>query len=866
MRKGRGPRLIQQAKLLWLLAAIIIFIKPLNAKQLEYRLPNNIAATKQVIELSLLPDKASFSGKTVIDLAINGSVSKIAVHGINLDIKTINLSQGESVRRLQVSPGEYDMLWLSDGKDIPAGSYQLTIDYNAEFSTDALGLYKTQYNDQTYLFTQFQSLYARRVFPSFDEPDTKIPYQFILTVPKSLTVVANTPQQSSTTSGDLQTVTFAETPPMPSYLLALTVGPLDKTPINGLGVKGNIYSPKGTANQTGYAVKHTPKILKALEQYFGMPYPYKKLDFIAVPDYAFGAMENPGLVTYRQELLLRGDNATASEANGTLNVIAHELAHMWYGDLVTMKWWDDLWLNEAFATWMAQKVMDGLYPELRSELLLPQEGAFYEDALSATKAIRKEVKNNDDIEDGLGLNYSKGHAILSMFEQLVGIDNFQLAIQRYMKKYQWKNTVADDLWTEVSQASGENVNAIASTYLDQPGYALVNFEKDGKITQQRFSNYGVDLANQQWQVPLAMKYKVNGEIKYQSLILDNPSMVFEPAIEAEWLFPVENGNGYFRWKLPQEQYQALLADLDQLSPREQVALLSNMTGLLDAGEISIYEMMELYQRMSSSTDLAVFKQVLEGIKAYAELYQSAENKAQVARLVTDIIGPWYKKLGAKTRKNDSDEILSLRPRVIRTLGQLGNEPALVKDMQVLAQQYLKSPTSFDAGLGREALRIAAMHGNNALAKQYFDVYLSTTDATLKSNIMGSIYFTDKASMQVVFDELLGDRIPAGDKMGPLSGLYYINNDQSSLYRWITTNYDALKGKLPEVYLSYMPLILNSNCDAANLDMKQKLFEGKGPVYQASLKKSVEATDNCIKQKRRAQPEFNRFVGQYQALN
>jgi len=846
---------------IWLMFAVSVS-QVIAESDDPYRLSKDVQPTSQSISLDLDPDKTNFSGSTTIDLSVVRDVSSIGLYWLGPNVTSIQLKSRETVRTLSATAKAYDIHQLADGQTIAKGDYQLELIFDAEFSTDALGLYRTEYKGKSYLFTQFETLYARRVFPIFDEPDFKIPYQLTLTVPQGLEVATNTPVKSEQQNGDKKTVEFEASPPMSSYLLALTVGPLDKTPITGLSVPGVIYSPEGTGSETGFAVKHTPNILQTLEEYFGIDYPYKKLDFVAVPDYAFGAMENVGLVTYRTELLLVGDDARSNTASNSLSVIAHELAHMWYGDLVTMKWWDDLWLNEAFASWMAAKVMDSEYPQYQSDLNLPQVGAFGEDALAATKAIRKEVKTDKEITDGLGLNYSKGHAILNMFEQHVGEKNFQLAIQKYMKDFSWKNAVADDLWQAISTQSGQNLSDVSATYLDQPGFALVTFKDNGDIEQQRYSNHGSNVKPQEWQVPISIKYKKGNEILTKAILLKDGDTKLKESADWEWFFPALNGNGYYRWQIPADKYAALLKDLSSLSNREKMALLSNSSGLLDAGEISIGEHLSMLTELAKDENAIVSLNVIEELKLIGEQNVDQSNEAAFSNYITQVLTPWYEKIGSTTKKSDGDDVLTLRPRLLRTLGQLGDNPELNKELTALAHEYLSGESEVDGNLGREALRIAAMIDKGDLVKLYYKSYKDTQSATLKSNIMSALYFREDAAINFSLGQSLLDDIPAGDKTSQLGGAFYSNKEQAVLYSWLEENFDKYIKAIPQNYVSYMPFIMSPGCKQENVDRLSAFFKDKGDEYKDALAKTLEAENNCLALKQREQNAFNEFLSAY----
>jgi len=859
---SNSKKLNKTINILFFIFLGLLFPQLTYANQQEHRLPEHIKATSQYIDLQLDPALKDYSGNTVIDITVNKKTDSLGIHWKDLTVKSIILVSDKAERSLTATAGEYDINWLADGDEIAKGSYQLKINFKANYSTDAMGLYKITYQGNNYLSTQFEALYARRAFPIFDEPSVKIPYQLTLTVPKAMKVATNTPVIKQQTAGDNKTVYFKKTPPMPSYLIALIVGDYDKTPISGLSVPGFVYSPKDTGGETGFAIKHTPKILKTLEDYFGIDYPYEKLDFVAVPDYAFGAMENAGLITYRTELLLVGDKATANQAQATLNVIAHEIAHMWFGDLVTMKWWDDLWLNEAFATWMAQKVLAQQYPQHQSNLNLPQNGAFTEDGLAATKPIRKTVKTEQDINDGLILNYSKGHAILNMIEQTIGEGEFQKAIQGYMKKHSWKNTVADDLWQAFEEHSTFNVSDFADTFLNQSGYALVRFNEKGEVSQTRFKNYGTKVPAQDWNIPLTIKYKINDKIAHQQLLLTDEKLQAYSLIEADWFLPVANGNGYFRWVIPGKQFKALLNDMGELNDREKSALLSNSRGLLASGEITLAEHMDLLTQFAKELNPVIFLQALEEIKIIGETHSDINHQRAFSKYITKTLTPWYEQIGSQTRASDDDGILQLRPRLLRTLGQLGENQELNNELTKMAIRYLNGDKNIDDNLGREALRIAAMLDKDNLVKRYYDTYLTTSNTRLQSNIMNSIYFTSEKSVDYVLTKMLDKNIPAGDKSGPFSGIFYINQDQTQLYAWLDNNFDKLVAALPQNYHGYSPYFMGPNCQQDNVNKLKSFFEDKGDIYKASLNKVLEDEDNCLALKKREANSFSEFLSAY----
>ncbi len=840
-----------------LLALISVVISCLvtTANAADYRISDAFKIEHQSVGLRLDPDAQGYSGSTTLTLSVKRKTDHLELHWSDLEVGHIALlPTGDSAkaRELKEVAGDddrhsLDKHRLSDGSVIKPGNYTLTVEFRGDYSTDALGLYKSSVQGSSYLFTQFEAMFARRVFPMVDEPDTKIPWEVTISAPDGLKVASNTPVTIETRSGGWTTRKFAPTPPMPSYLLAFIVGDFDVTPVAGADIPVNIWSTKGTAANIGYSAKVTPGILKALENYFGIAYPYKKLDFVAVPDFTFGAMENAGLITYRSEMLLNGDNPSPDSAFTTAMVIAHELAHQWYGNLVTMAWWDDLWLNEAFASWMAYKVTNDLHPEFRGDLFLPQDGAFSVDALAATRPIRREITNEEDVTDGLGLNYSKGHSILNMLEQAMGESAFQAGIRQYMKKHQWKNTVAADLWAALESNADFKVGDVAETFLNQSGFPLIQIEPDGTLTQRRFENAGAGLAEQIWRVPMAILVgNEDGSVSNKTVTLAADRQPAPALASAPWLLPTAGGNGYFVWYTDAVRYAQLQDNLQALTDREQLALLVNAKQLLAAGVTGMDQHMALTALLSQQPNEELVLNAIEEIRAAAEMYRGTHLEPGMRRWVSALLNPWYESLGIERRPGDSQSQIKLRARVIRVLAQLGENPALLTTLSNLAERWLQNPDSIDPGIAREALRMHAMfQGDASQAQRYIRTYENSDNAVVKSILRTTMYFTDRDAVDVVLKALASGRINAGDMASMVSGLFYANVDQEALYQSWQTHFDGVQQNLPEFYRSQLPQLTSASCNATNLQRQQAFYRERGELFGNSLRKSIENANNCV---------------------
>lgn len=848
--------------LAWASCALMLLAANAMAKDVDYRLPSGIQPTFQKIHLNIDPDTPEYSGVTEIEVNITKPVKRVGFYQLDLAVESAELVQGRSITPLAIEEDEYDINWGIATRDVPVGTYTLRIEFSGKVNTSSDGMYLSSFENKNYIFTQFEDMHARRAFPSFDEPSFKIPYQMTITSPAHQVVVSNTPVEKHEVKDGMQTVTFMKTKPMPTYLIAYTVGPFDSVELTGLKVPGKIYVPKGYADKTKFVVKHTPEILTALEDFFGIEYPYRKLDFVAVPNFTHGAMENAGLITYRDSLLLLEDEPGLAERSGPLNVIAHELAHQWYGNLVTMAWWDDLWLNEAFASWMASYVMMELYPELNFRDRIIQEGAFSADASPTVKPVKKVVKSQPDVMDGLGLNYSKGESILQMIESLIGTDNFRTGIRAYMKKHAWGNTQADDLWAALDKVSDFNLSAMMKAYLEQPGYPLIEVATDGAISQQRYHFAGAKVDAQNWAVPLNISYKKDGKISREIVFVDKSSTRLPQLAEADWVFPNDNATGYFRWSIPETQLDNLLADLNVLNNREKKNVLYNMQALLNGGKVGIDSVMKVLNALAQDDDPVVIRASVSTLSDFLYLVND-DNEDAFAALLNKKYMPLLDKLTLSQGDEDAESVIRLRNQLYSLLGHHSKNASLIEKSEALAKQYVADTTSVPNGIARTALSVTTEQDGNTA---WFDSILKTFRASqlpnVKNTLLYSMSFDDETSVNKLLDLALGEDVTPANTIYMVVSVARNLDDQTLLYKWLKVNTEALVAKMPAYHVSRMPEFVSTTCDTDNLAMaiefygplKDK-FEGMARSYDIMMDES----NQCLRLKDTYQANFDAFL-------
>src|SRR6516225_9518022 len=570
------------------------------------RLDDSVRPARYEAELTLATDATTFSGAIDIDVELARPLSLVWLNAVDLAIREADVRAGGKTLPAKVEPGDRDFVGLRVPGVIPAGPARLHIRYEGKISTrDTAGLFQGRDGSETYLYTQFESLDARRAFPCFDQPNFKTPWQLTLHVPKEHTAVSNTPEVSETAeAGGMKKVVFAPTRPLPSYRVALAVGPFDVVDAGRAGknrIQVRIIAPKGKAYQAKYAAEVTAAILQRLENYFGIPYPYEKADQVAIPlTFGFGAMENAGMVTYAQSIILGAPALdTAWRQRQYAATAAHELAHQWFGDLVTPEWWDDIWLNEAFATWMEMKILAEWKPEWNTRLndLGAKFGAMNEDSLTSTRRIRQPIESVDDISNAFDdITYQKGSAVIRMFESWAGEKQFQAGVTRYLKRYAYQNATVHDFLEAVASTRQPLLARAFTTFLEQPGFPEVSIELkcDGAprvtLRQKRYVPTGsVEPKLETWQVPVCVRYPTRHGPQRECFLLNQARAEFR-LTKATGCPTYLTGNsgaaGYYQTAYEGDLVQKLLENNDAfLSAPERRTLLHDLASLAQAREV-----------------------------------------------------------------------------------------------------------------------------------------------------------------------------------------------------------------------------------------------------------------------------------------
>ena len=768
------------------------------ATEADYRLPRSVIPSHYAITLEPDLEAATFTGSVVIDVEVVKPVMEIVLNAIELEIVTAEVDLGMEQRVPNVTlDADSERLTLGLDYSIPVGPASIKISFTGILNDQLHGFYRSTYTapngeSKTIATTQFEATDARRAFPCWDEPDLKATYTVTLVVDDGLLAVSNSAEIARRTldSGKIK-VEFARSMKMSTYLVAFIVGDLEATePVDVDGIPLRIIAPPGNMHLTPFALDVGAHALKYFSQYYDIPYPGDKLDMIAIPDFAWGAMENFGCITYRETaLLLDKANATQAEMTRVADVIAHEIAHMWFGDLVTMKWWNGIWLNEAFATFAEIKCVDAFEPAWDRWLSFASSRASSQetDALAATRPIEIEVASPEEANAMFDvLTYEKGSSVLRMLEQYLGEESFKAGVTRYLKTHAYGNTETADLWAALEAESGEPVGEIMDTWIFQGGYPRIVVEQtdDGvSLSQQPFRLIGEGEGS--WKIPVLYR---TSEGTNKTLVADGAV-----AIEADGSVIVNaGGEGFYRVAYDAELLPSVMDSFSDLEGTERFAVISDAVANLLRGDMSGNDYLALVGMLEDEDELDVWQMGLAGL---AELNRvvSSDDRPGLQAFVSNLVGPTAAGFGWTVGADESDRTRATRGLLIKSLGTLGNDQETIAH----ARSIFNGEGEVDAEVADAALGVVAAHGDMAT----FDELISRSEASVTPQ--GTVKYL-KAATQVpdpeaaakMFTMVIDGDIRSQDSFWVLALLLGQRQNGVLIWSLMRENWDAMIAVLP----------------------------------------------------------------------
>ncbi len=794
---------------------------PLAAPRADGRLPTLATPLGYALALDLDPRTTSFTGTVRIDVDVPAPTSHVVMHARALTITEAHATvegqpplPAKTSARLAHGAREKDELVVTFDAPLPAGRASLVLAFSAPFGDEMSGAYRASEEGRWYGFTQFESTDARRAFPCFDEPGFKVPFEVALTVPRGMIAVANTPELGHEEAGAKTTFRFAKTQPLPTYLVAFAVGELEirelarttKPPMR-------LITTKGKSALGGLALEAGSALIDALAGWFGIPYPYEKLDLVAVPELSAGAMENAGLVTFRDQLLLVDPaRASVTSRRHQATVIAHELAHQWFGNLVTAAWWDDLWLNEGFANWMETRIVDQWRPAwgVRNDAVLAQLAVMDVDALASARAVRQPVVTTSDADEAFdGLTYDKGAAVLGTIEHWIGEETFRRAIHDYLANNAFKSASAATLFAALDRASGKDVTQMAATYLDRPGVPEVSAHLEcdpgsrwhSELLQEPWRPLGSKVPEDEertWVIPVCVLAQGEKKPICADLTHGAPSLVAGRRCPA-WVHPNADAS-YYRFSMPEPELVKLAGARAQLDVPARLTLMSSAWSAVRGGKAKPGLMLKLLTAFDDETS----RHGIEGVVSLlavldAELVED-DARAAFRRFALARLAKRKKDLGWLPKKEEaaaSGDDAILRHDVLWAMGELAADDATLREADELAVRWLTDPSSIDADTASVAVGLANRRaGAERLSKLLAVASGGKTreDRLLALRSIGG--FDDPALLARGLDALLTDDVRSSDVSYLIGAGYGRRASKHVTEAWVRQHWEDLRKKLP----------------------------------------------------------------------
>ncbi|WP_338863984.1 M1 family metallopeptidase [Myxococcus stipitatus] len=853
------------------------------------RLEGKARPTRQAVMLEVDPRQELFRGVADVQLSLSERTRALWLHGTELSVTGAHVVVGESRVPVEALPVGEDLLTFIPREPLEPGVVTLHVEYSghAKAQEDS-GVFREEENGRWYAMTQFQPLYARRAFPCFDEPAFKIPFELTLRVRAEDSAFANTPVRAEKADGDgWKTVRFQPTPALPTYLVAFAVGPFDVVDAGKAGknqVPVRMLVPKGRGAESAWAADVTGPLLMELEEWFGSPYPYAKLDVLALPGHQGGAMEHPGLITFSASLMLSTpqDDSVARQRVFT-ETQAHELAHQWFGNLVTPEWWDDLWLNESFADWLAFKVVARWRPEWRGDLrrVDARSASMREDWLVSARSIRQPIEVSGDIHSAFdAITYGKGAAVLAMFESWLGPEVFQRGVRDYLRTHARGTATTEDFIQSLSQAAGQDVAPAFSSFLDQPGVPLVSMTlecpKEGAprlaLEQRRYLPLGASEKasdSKPWHVPLCVRYAVGGVEGRACTVLTEPSgtLALNDARRCpDWVHPNADARGYYHALVRGDGLTRLATKgAARLSVPERLVLMADAQALLSSGALDVTQALTLVTRLGDGDANLVMGAASVVGSVHSDLVPDAL-RAHRARFVRGLFGARARSVGFVSRPGDSEDLRLLRPALLGIATNEGEDPKLRAEARRLALRWLENHGALQSEDAAIVLQSASVAGDAALHQRMRDAARTATTESergLLFNALGS--FRDVSLARASLELMLDTKVDTREALAILFGQLSESATREVAFTFLRENFDTLRGRLPRDISTWLLSSGGVFCDAGHREEVAHFFGPRAADFEGgerALAQSLERVDQCIAQREALRPGLTRFLARY----
>ncbi|HET9622049.1 MAG TPA: M1 family metallopeptidase [Kofleriaceae bacterium] len=839
-------------------------------------LPADVKPTHESLALDIDPAAEQFHGTADIAIKLGKPRRVIWLHGRGLTVAgarvVTSAAQGLPATWEQVD--ESGVVRVTVPREV-AGDVTLHVEFTAAYDPQLVGVYRVKTRAGAAVFSKFEAIYARRAFPCFDEPAFKLPWDVAITAPAAASVVGNMAiTADKPVDAGRKRVTFATTPALPSYLVAFAVGPFEArattlapSPVRPEPLAIGAVAMRGRAEETAYALDQEPRLLAEQERYFGVAFPFPKLDLLALPDFQSGAMENAGAITFRDSLLLvDGKGASSEQKISVANVLAHETAHQWFGDLVTMKWWDDLWLNEGFATFLATRTMIAVRPEVEAELRAADstDRVMNGDSLATARRIRQPIETPHDITNAFdGITYQKGAAVLTMLAHYVGDEAFRRGLHDFLTAHARGNATTDELVAALSAAAGRPLAPLVASFIDQPGVPVVSARLTcvaGKgaveLAQARWKPAGSTLADDTtWTIPVCVRAGIGKKVEDACTLLTGRTGTLALPGCADWLMPNAQAAGYYRATLP-------AADLARLRDRaagklatvERLALGHDLTAAFASAALPGDEVLRALEVLARDPHGAVASVPLELWDQIAQHFTDARQRAVLHAKVARLYAPTVAKLGWAPAADEAPQRRLLRTDLLGDLALRFDDPAVLGEaarrgrrLLGLDRDHKPHPDAAPADLVGIALAAAVRAGGVDVFDALVARLAQSDNAVDRQRMLVALSSTrDPALMTRALDLSLDPGLRANERVLPLVTLLSRVATRDAAWTWLTAHFDALTPLLPDRVGGAIPTRI-ALCDAEHAAAVRDFFTSRiekltgGP---RNLAQALEAAQQC----------------------
>jgi aminopeptidase N len=839
------------------------------------RLPTTI--TPEHYDLAFVVDLARerFEGTETIRVNVAEPTSRVVLHAFALDLREVTIGAGAAAQTAAVTlDAGAQTATLSVPRPLPRGSTEIRIRYSGILNSELRGFYISKTKLRKYAVTQFEATDARRAFPCFDEPAFKATFAVTLTIDRGDTAISNGKVLSDVAgpAPTQHTMKFATTPRMSPYLVAMTVGDFKCLEAAAEGVPIRICATPDKRDLGRIALDAAQQLLTFYNGYYSIKYPFVKLDVVAVPDFAAGAMENTAAIFYREnDLLADSKSASVETKKNVWSVLAHEIAHQWFGNLVTMEWWEDIWLNEGFATWMANKPLAVLHPEWNVAVDEAEENqsALALDSLKSTRPIHAEVQTPAEIDEAFdAIAYQKGAAVVRMIEHYVGAETFRKGVNAYLEAFAYKNATSEDLAKKLSASSGKPIERILPTFVNQPGVPLIDVSiacAGGKtavtLTQQRFTLDGTQPAGR-WQIPVCLK--APGQPAPSCELVSEPSHTVTMAGACvPWVFANAGADGYYRTAYPTEVLRAIAPRIGtDLTAPERLSLLDDEWALMRAGRHTAADYLTLAAGLGRERTSGVLDEVANRLSFVHDYLTTAASRTRFEQFTRALLRPLFDEVGFTGSPSESDDRRSLRAVVVAALGSVARDADVAARARAAVDKALAGSAQIEPTLAGAAVRTAAMHGDAAL----FAALAAAADRAMDPDqhyryLYALAEFRDPALIERGLRLALTPQLRTQDTALYLARFFANADARDRALAFVTEQWTALQPKLA-IFGSDTNLVraMGAFCDAGARARIASFFgEHKLPGAARTLEQTLERIDQCIAVREKQTPAVEAWL-------